>query len=230
MCNNVIHRRQGPPAAEAVTEGLLTLVNKTATESDRTIDFLYNQWKNWAMKGGPLAACAACGPPLKGVDTMKFRKTKPGYGYLLGLVGLCLGVAGSASLVTLPAVAGWYQDLVHPSFTPPDSVFGPVWTTLYLAMAVAAWRAWRCDDFQWGSPCLGLFLLQLTLNFAWSFLFFQFHLIGVAAIEIVVLELAIIVTTLAFSFRDRAAGILMLPYIVWVGFATVLNFGFWSLN
>ncbi|MBF0423658.1 MAG: tryptophan-rich sensory protein [Magnetococcales bacterium] len=161
---------------------------------------------------------------------MKFRKTNPRFGYLVVLIVLCLGVAGISSMVTIPAVHGWYKDLSHPSFTPPDAVFGLVWTALYIMMAVAAWRAWGRDQYQWDSSCIRLFLIQLALNFAWSFLFFKFHLNGVAAVEIVVLEIAIIVTTVAFLMRDKNAGMLMVPYLLWVGFASALNIGFWSHN
>lgn len=158
------------------------------------------------------------------------RRSKPRIGYLVALILLCLAVAGVASVITMPAVKGWYQALVHPSFSPPDAVFGPVWTTLYIMMAVAAWRAWGMDGYQWGSTAIRLFLIQLALNFAWSFIFFGGHLIGIAAVEIVFLEIAIIATAWAFMVRDRIAGLLMLPYIAWVGFATALNLGFWTLN
>ena len=158
------------------------------------------------------------------------RRTKPHVGYLVALIVLCLAVGGVASVITMPAVQGWYQTLVHPSFTPPDAVFGPVWTTLYIMMGVAAWRAWCVDGYQWSSMSIRLFLIQLALNFAWSFLFFGSHLIGIAAVEIVILEITIIATTWAFLMRDRIAGLLMLPYVAWVGFASALNIGFWHLN
>ena len=158
------------------------------------------------------------------------RSSKPRIGFLVALILLCLAVAGVASVITMPAVRGWYQTLVHPSFTPPDAVFGPVWTTLYIMMAVAAWRAWGADSYQWGSTTIRLFLIQLALNFAWSFLFFAGHLIGIAAVEIVMLEIAIIATAWAFLMRDRIAALLMLPYAAWVGFASALNIGFWHLN
>ena len=162
--------------------------------------------------------------------TMKFRKTTPKFSYLVGLIVLCLGVAGTATVVTLPSVRDWYHTLVQPSFAPPDAVFGPVWTALYVMMAVAAWRAWGRDAYAWDSTCLRLFLFQLALNFAWSFILFEFHQIGMAAIEIVALEIAIVVAAVAFLMRDRVAGILMLPYIAWVGFASALNIAFYRLN
>jgi translocator protein len=158
------------------------------------------------------------------------RRTKSSFGHLVALILLCLAVAGVASVITMPAVRGWYQTLVHPSFTPPDAVFGPVWTTLYIMMAVAAWRAWGVDGHQWSSLSIRLFLVQLILNFAWSFIFFGGHLLGIAAVEIVILEITIIAMTWVFLMRDRIAALLMLPYIAWVGFASALNIAFWQLN
>jgi translocator protein len=151
-------------------------------------------------------------------------------GYLAGLIGLCLLVAGTAGLITMPEVKGWYQGLVHPSISPPDSVFGPVWTTLYIMMAVAAWRAWGADEYRWHSNTIRLFIAQLALNFGWSFIFFGLHFMGAAMIEIMVLELVVLATTVVFFKRDPVAGLLMVPYVIWVGFASVLNFGFWALN
>ncbi len=158
------------------------------------------------------------------------RRTKHRLIYLLALILLCLAVGWMASLITMPAVKGWYQTLSHPSFTPPDAVFGPVWTALYIMMAVAAWRAWGIDGYKWESVAIRLFFIQLALNFAWSFIFFGGQFIGIAAIEIVILEIAIIATSWEFLKRDRIAALLMLPYIAWVGFASILNIAFWHLN
>lgn len=149
---------------------------------------------------------------------------------LLGLLALCYGVASIAGAATVPEVKVWYQTLIHPSFAPPDGVFGPVWTLLYGMMAIAAWRAWRKDGFAWSSTALRLFLLQLGLSFVWSFLFFSFHLLIVSAVEILLLEGAILATTFVFFRRDRTAGLLMLPYVLWAGFASALNLAFASLN
>jgi len=142
----------------------------------------------------------------------------------------CLGVSGIASLITLPEIGGWYHGLVRPVIAPPDGVFGPVWTTLYLLMAVAAWRAWATDAFRWRSWCIELFALQLMLNFAWSYLFFGFHMLGAALLDLAALVLAVYATTRAFGQRDPWAGLLMVPYLAWVAFALALNAAFWWLN
>jgi len=155
---------------------------------------------------------------------------RPKVGHLIGLIFLCLAVAGIAGAITVPEVAGWYQILVHPFIAPPDYVFGPVWTVLYILMALAAWRAWGRDAYLWQSTAIQLFLFQLALNFAWSFIFFRYHQMGAAFVEILLLELAILVTLRAFLKRDLMAGILMIPYAAWVGFASWLNFEFWRLN
>jgi tryptophan-rich sensory protein len=143
-------------------------------------------------------------------------------------IALCLGAAGLGAIATTPEIDGWYRTLAKPTWNPPDWVFGPVWTTLYVMMAVAAWLAWRVTG--WRSAGLGLFAFQLVLNIAWSWVFFGMHQVGWACIEIVFLWLAIAATTIAFFQRARLAGWLMLPYLVWVTFASVLNFAIWRMN
>ncbi|PKU23718.1 TspO/MBR family protein [Telmatospirillum siberiense] len=149
---------------------------------------------------------------------------------LLGLFALCLMVGAIAGAVTVPEVRGWYHTIAKPDFTPPDSVFGPVWSTLYPMMALAAWLAWRRDFFSWSSRSLRLFLLQLGLNFLWSFLFFTFHWLAAASVEVLFLWLAILITTRRFLKQDLWAGLLMVPYLLWVGVAAVLTWTIWSLN
>lgn len=152
---------------------------------------------------------------------------------LIGLAGFllaCFAVAGAAGAVTADSVATWYPTLNKPAFTPPDGVFAPVWTALYAAMAVAGWRVWRKVGFAGGRTALGLFAVQLLLNGAWSFLFFGAHRIGAALVEIVVLWLVIAATTIAFWRIDRIAGLLFVPYLLWVGYATALNAGIWLAN
>lgn len=129
---------------------------------------------------------------------------------------LCLAVSGIAGAVTSTSVSTWYQTLEKPPFNPPDWVFGPVWTTLYLFMAVAGWRVWRSPISAQRRVALAAFAVQLTLNLAWSFLFFGFRLVGVALVEIVGLLIAIAVTTARFRRIDRAAGALFVPYLAWV--------------
>jgi tryptophan-rich sensory protein len=152
---------------------------------------------------------------------------------LIGLAGFLLAVfavAAAAGAVTADSVATWYQTLNRPAFTPPDGVFAPVWTILYAAMAVAGWRVWRKVGFSGGRNALTLFAIQLLLNGAWSFLFFGAREIGIALVDIVVLLLVIAATTAAFWRIDRIAGLLFVPYLLWVGYATALNAGIWLLN
>ena len=147
---------------------------------------------------------------------------------LVGFLALTLGVGIIAGLATEPNVINWYPTLVKPSFNPPNWVFAPVWTILYVLMAIAGWRVWRVTDF--GSQALLFWVLQLALNLAWSFIFFGAHAIGAALIEIAVLWLAVLFTMIAFFRIDRTAGILFIPYLAWVAFAGLLNLSVWHLN
>jgi tryptophan-rich sensory protein len=153
--------------------------------------------------------------------------TKQAVALVVSLV-VCFAAAGIGSLATTPNIANWYAGLAKPAWNPPNWIFGPVWTFLYISMAVAAWLVWRQGGlWQWA---LALFAVQLALNAAWSWLFFGFHLPGAAFFEVVSLLVAIAATTIAFWPKSMAAGILMVPYLAWVSFATVLNFTIWRLN
>ena len=116
-----------------------------------------------------------------------------------GFVLLCFAAASVGGWATSLSVGTWYQGLAKPSFTPPDGVFGPVWTALYLMMALAAWLVWRRAGWPRARVALTLFAVQLTLNLAWSVLFFGLQAIGWALVEIVVLWIAIAATTIAFG-------------------------------
>lgn len=124
----------------------------------------------------------------------------------------------------------WYAQLKKPLWNPPGWIFGPVWTALYIMMAIAAWLIWRSGGFSARRKALMLFLLQLLLNAAWSPLFFGLHQPALAFVEIVLLWLAILATLLVFWKVQRRAGVLLLPYLAWVSFAAVLNFTLWQLN
>lgn len=141
---------------------------------------------------------------------------------------VCLGAAGIGSLLTTPALSPWYASLRKPSWTPPNWLFGPVWTILFLAMAIAAWLVWRKVGLT-AAP-MQLFLLQLLLNVAWSALFFQLRSPGLAFTEIVTLWFAILATSIEFWRAVPAAGWLLFPYLIWVSYATALNFSIWRLN
>lgn len=142
---------------------------------------------------------------------------------------LVFAVAGIGGVATSSSVGGWYQTLAKPSFNPPDWIFGPVWTTLYAMMALAAALAWRRGGAR-RRPAIAWFCIQLTLNLCWSLLFFGLQLIGAALICLVLLWLAIAVALRHFWRIDRLAGLLLVPYLVWVGFAGALNFMIWQLN
>ena len=143
---------------------------------------------------------------------------------------VCLGAAGLGAAVTTPEVSGWYRTIVKPSWNPPDQIFGPVWTTLFLMMAVAAWLVWKQRGLRAAATPLSLFAVQLLLNIAWSWIFFGMHQPGWAFVEIVFLWLAIAATMMAFFRRSPIAGWLLVPYLAWVSFASVLNFVIWRLN
>ncbi len=139
------------------------------------------------------------------------------------------GIIGS--VFTTPSIAGWYAGIVKPSLNPPAWVFGPVWTTLFALMGIAAFLIWKKGlDRRDVKIALGLFLGQLVLNTLWSIIFFGLHSPGGALIEIVFLWLAIIATIIAFYKISRPAAWLLVPYILWVSFAGYLNFSIWQLN
>jgi benzodiazapine receptor len=139
-------------------------------------------------------------------------------------------VAGLGSYWTIPALPGWYASLNRPSWTPPNQVFAPVWSTLYALMAVAAWLVWRQRSQTHTRIALTLFGMQLALNTAWSWLFFDRKQPGLAFVEVVLLWLAILATVLAFLRVRRVAGLLLVPYLRWVSYASALNFRLWQLN
>jgi tryptophan-rich sensory protein len=152
---------------------------------------------------------------------------------LLALVlflALCLGIGALGFMVRAASIETWYAGLAKPWFTPRDEVFAPVWTVLYMLMAVAAWRVWRGADRDTTRGPLTLFALQLALNLGWTVVFFGLQKIGSAVATIVVLDVAILVTTLAFRTVDRLAALLMTTYLAWAAFATLLNVALWRLN
>jgi benzodiazapine receptor len=146
---------------------------------------------------------------------------------LMGWLALSFSAAALGGLF-LPGE--WYARLQKPSWNPPNWIFGPVWTTLYVMMAVAAWLVWKRGGFVAQRLPLTLFLGQLLFNAAWSPLFFGLKNPGLALLDIGLLWLALLATILAFWKARRIAGILLVPYLAWVTFASVLNFALWRLN
>lgn len=139
------------------------------------------------------------------------------------------GIIGS--VFTAPAISTWYATLVKPELSPPNWLFAPVWTTLFLLMGIAAWLIWRIGlERHDVRLALGIFILQLILNTLWSFIFFGQQNLGLALAEIIVLWLAIVATILAFYKLSRPAAYLLIPYILWVSFAGYLTYSFWALN
>lgn len=151
----------------------------------------------------------------------------------LGLAGFLLlsfFVSGIGGAITASSVGNWYQTLERSVLSPPDWVFGPVWTTLFIFMAIAGWRVWRQEASRARRQALFVYGLQLGLNLLWSLLFFGLQQIGWSLVEIVILLLAIIVNMVLFWRLDRLAGILFLPYAAWVAFASILTASLWVLN
>ncbi len=150
---------------------------------------------------------------------------------LAGLLILCLGVGWAAGAITAGPVRTWYPGLAKPAWTPPSWVFAPVWTALYVMMAVAAFRVW-CTNPRFSATRLALifFFVQLGFNLAWSFCFFGLRSPGLALVDIALLWAALALTTYAFFDRERIAGLLMLPCLAWVSFAAALNWAIWSMN
>ena len=143
---------------------------------------------------------------------------------------ITLAAGGLASFLTARGVREWYPSLRKPKGTPPNWVFGPVWTTLYVLMAIAAWLIWRDYGWRGGRSSLFIFFAQLGLNMAWSGIFFGARLPGVAFAEIVILWLAILFNIVIFHWLTPLAALLLLPYLLWVTYAGYLNFGIWCLN
>ena len=149
---------------------------------------------------------------------------------LIVFLAICFAAAGIGGAVTTPKIATWYATLAKPSWNPSNWIFGPVWSALYFCMAVAAWLVWRQGGFKDAILPLTLFGFQLILNVLWSCIFFGLEKPGVAFVEVLLLWAAIAATMIAFWQRSMIAGILFLPYLAWVSFASVLNFTIWRLN
>ena len=124
----------------------------------------------------------------------------------------------------------FYDQLVQPGWAPPPWLFGPVWTVLYALMAVSAWLVWRSGGLRARRFELGLFLVQLVLNSLWSWLFFVLNLGGVAFAEVILLWVIILATLIAFWRVNPLAGLCLVPYLLWVSFAAVLNYVLWRMN
>ena len=150
---------------------------------------------------------------------------------LIASICFCYLIAFFGSLVTLPSISTWYAGLNKPSFNPPNYIFGPVWTILYTLMGVALYLVWdKKKKNKSADGAIKMFLLQLSLNFLWSLIFFGLHLPFAALLTIIALWLSIVYTILLFRKISNKAYLLLLPYIAWVSFALILNFSIVILN
>jgi benzodiazapine receptor len=149
---------------------------------------------------------------------------------LLALLVVCFLTALVGAMLTAASVRDWYPTLRKPAWTPPDWVFGPAWTILYLLMALAAWQVWRRAGWAASRTALGLFAVQLVLNAVWSGLFFTLRSPGVAFAEILLLWCAIATTLWSFGRLSPQAAGLLTPYLLWVTFAAILNGAIWRMN
>lgn len=141
-----------------------------------------------------------------------------------------LAVGAIAGFFTSKAIPGWYVTLNQPSFNPPNWIFGPVWTTLYILMGISFFMVWQLPPNEVRKQSIRIYWIQLILNFLWSFLFFYFKNIGFALIEIVILWLSIVLMLKLFYKVKPLASYINVPYILWVSFATALNIAYYALN
>lgn len=148
---------------------------------------------------------------------------------LLAWLAVAFGAAAVGAVASIDA-ASFYAQLAKPAWAPPGSVFGPVWSVLYLLMGIAAWLVWREQGARGMTPALGLFLVQLAANALWSWLFFAWRNGALAFADVLVLLALIVATLLAFWRIRRLAGILLLPYLAWVCFASALTWAVWQSN
>lgn len=144
-------------------------------------------------------------------------------------LAICFLAAAIGAVASVEA-GYFYLSLSRPEWAPPASVFGPVWSALYTAMAIAAWLVWREGGYSSARAALNLFLAQLALNALWSWLFFAWHLGAAAFIDILVLWVLLVATLIAFWRVRPLAGVLLVPYLLWVSFATVLNYTVCKMN
>ena len=150
---------------------------------------------------------------------------------LLASIIVCQLAGFIGSIFTRPAIPGWYANLAKPSFTPPNWVFGPVWISLFLLMGIAAFLVWQKGfDDKRVRISLGIFAVQLILNTSWSIFFFGLKSPLLGFFDILLLWIAIFLTMIYFARVSKTATILLLPYILWVSFAALLNFSIWRIN
>ncbi|MEY5005827.1 MAG: hypothetical protein RI969_915 [Verrucomicrobiota bacterium] len=164
-------------------------------------------------------------PSLEDLARERHERCNPGFPWrLIGLIALCLAVGGLSSAATMPEIKGWYAGLAKPSFNPPNWIFGPVWSTLYVLMAASANATW--DD----RPARRTFLIILCVNALWSLLFFGLHRPDLALIDILAYLALLLIWLPQLAARSRGHAWLQVPHLLWVSFASLLNFLIWKAN
>lgn len=158
---------------------------------------------------------------------MKFKTLK----FIISIV-ICQAAGFFGSLFTTPKIATWYQGVTKPSFNPPNYLFGPVWTLLFILMGISLYIIWisKFKDRTYKKEVITIFAIQLVLNIFWSILFFGFESPMLAFFEIIALWVSIFATIIGFYKISKIASLILIPYILWVSFASVLNFFIWKLN
>jgi len=160
----------------------------------------------------------------------KKKSKKINWGRLIFSIILAQLAGIIGSLATTPNIATWYSTIIKPSFSPPNYLFGPVWIILYTLIGIAFYLVWQSTNSDKKRIAMKLFIIQLILNSLWSIIFFRFHNIPFAFIEIIFLWLAIIGTTIYFFKVSKPAGWILIPYLLWVTFAAILNYSIMILN
>lgn len=156
--------------------------------------------------------------------------TKSNIAKLIIAIALPLALGAIAGMVTSQSIPNWYSSLNKPAFNPPNWIFRPVWTVLYLLMGISFFVVWKQKASPARHLAISIFFLQLLLNFAWSFIFFYFNRIGLALVEIILLWLSIVLMLVVFYRIKPIACYIYIPYLLWVSFATVLNASYYFLN
>lgn len=149
---------------------------------------------------------------------------------LIASIILPLGLGTIAGIFTAQSVPEWYETLNRPAFNPPNWIFGPVWTALYILMGVSLFLIWKQKVSKERNIAILVFMIQLLFNFGWSFIFFYFNMIGLAFIEIILLWISIVIMLVLFYKIKPLASYINMPYLIWVTFATVLNGSYYFLN
>ena len=157
---------------------------------------------------------------MKGIQILK----------LIVSLAIPLALGAIAGMFTADAVPEWYESLNKPSFSPPNWIFGPAWTLLYILLGISFFLIWKTQAGPKRSLAMWVYALQLLLNFAWSFIFFYFHYIGLALIEIAILWILIFLMMITFYRIKTLAAYINIPYLLWVTFAGILNAAYYFLN